>query len=52
VQRVKGDIFYMGRGYKGLVGKVQLILSMGLMCKEVYILEQRASHLSKGFLYF
>ncbi len=51
VQRVKGEIFfYMGRGYKGLVGKGQWILSLGLICKEVYILEQRASHLSKGFL--
>jgi hypothetical protein len=50
VQRVKGDIFYMGRGYEGLVGKGQWILSLGLMCKEVHILEQGATTLSKRFL--
>jgi hypothetical protein len=37
---------------KGLVGEGQSIYSMGLLWREVRILAQRATTLSKGFLFF
>jgi hypothetical protein len=48
MQRVEGDNYGGGRDQR-LVGMGQLILSMGLLWREICILAQRATAPSKDF---
>jgi hypothetical protein len=50
LKRDEAGIWGSGRDQKGLVGKGQLILSMGLLWMEFCTLVQRPNTPSKGFL--